>query len=96
MKLKRMLTILFIAMLFSLTAFAQGSYELAMKYKAESKYPEAFSIMKDLLKEDSANVDYLHTMSFICQVGLQANSREGQNSILQASGVSGKKGNGYQ
>lgn len=65
MKLKRMLTILFIAMLFSLTAFAQGSYELAMKYKAESKYPEAFSIMKDLLKEDSANVDYLHTMSFL-------------------------------
>lgn len=44
---------------------AQATFELALKYKSESMYPEAFTIMKDLLRSDSANVDYLHTMSFL-------------------------------
>ncbi len=44
---------------------AQPQFDMAMKYKAESKYPEAFTILKDLLKADSSQVEYLHHMSFL-------------------------------
>ena len=44
---------------------AQPQFDMAMKYKAESKYPEAFTILKDLLKADSSQVEYLHNMSFL-------------------------------
>lgn len=44
---------------------AQSAYELALRHKAEFRYPEAFLIMKDLVRSDSLNADYLHTLSFL-------------------------------
>jgi tetratricopeptide (TPR) repeat protein len=44
---------------------AQATFEQAMKYKAESKFPEAFAILKDLVNADSDNVEYLHNLSFL-------------------------------
>lgn len=40
-------------------------YQLGLKFKAASKFPEAFEIFRQLLKTDSGNVDYLTNSSFL-------------------------------
>lgn len=62
---KKLFILICLPFLFQINGKAQGTYELALKYKSESKYPEAFMIMKDLVKGDSTHADYLHTISFL-------------------------------
>lgn len=50
-----------------LQLFSQSNsqFDLGLKYKNQSKFPEAFAIFQQLLKKDSNNIDYLTNTSFL-------------------------------
>lgn len=71
MKIKLYLLNVFI--LFGVKSLSQTNdefYKRALQLNHESKFEESFEIFRQLLKSDSANVNYLHNTSFLyCKMG---------------------------